>query len=280
MITLTSGPFDHADAFTDLFGASCGSIGEFTDIKKLEDGSFAIPVTMKNYSFSFRQLNGRLIGRVYPFDPSFFHTKVHPSGALLYTPFHSQLTFLQHLCIQLANIKDPPQLISTLPKYWMEDDGTLALFEENRWRSIKTLKWLKTHGYSCVPVCIREELMTLAQGELLPLCHLLLGCDDLLPMQGLGDVWLEVALLIHSSISVCRRCPVGEIGKAPAEARGYDISMRMTIPEIPWRGLRFNFAWSTMTASYYSTVGTRDRMVLQASCPLLYWRLFRNAFCL
>ena len=36
----------------------------------------------------------------FPFDPFYFCTKVHPTGALLFTPHHSQLILLQHLCIQ------------------------------------------------------------------------------------------------------------------------------------------------------------------------------------
>ena len=165
LITLTQGPFDHTDAFTGLFAASCGSIGKFTDIKRLEDGTFAIPVTMQKYSFPFRQLNGRWMGQVYPFDPEWLCTQVHPSGALLFAPFRSQLTLLQHLCIQWDLLDRPPQLIAKLPRYWLEEDRSMALLEENRWRSHKTLNWLKTHGHSYVPVSIREELMILAHGN-------------------------------------------------------------------------------------------------------------------
>ena len=43
LITMTCGHFDHATQYTDLFAASCGSIGDFTDVKKHADDTFAIP---------------------------------------------------------------------------------------------------------------------------------------------------------------------------------------------------------------------------------------------
>ena len=85
--------------YTNLFAASCGSIGVFTDIKKLDEG-YAITRQMKHYNFPIRNFDGTFYEQVHPFDPSYFAVKVHPTGALLFTPHHSQLTLLQHIIIQ------------------------------------------------------------------------------------------------------------------------------------------------------------------------------------
>ena len=140
LITMTGGPFDHADRYADLFADSCGSIGDFADIKKYENGAFAITAQMRDYNFLLRRINGKLMAQVFPFDPYFFCTKVRPNGVLLYAPFPSQITPLQNLCIQLEKMKDPLKLLSSVPKYWLEEDRTLSLHEDNRWRSAKTLK--------------------------------------------------------------------------------------------------------------------------------------------
>ena len=164
ILTMTGGSFDHADQYTDLFAESCGSIGGFTDSTKEENGTFAISASMRDYNYRLRRINGKGIGQVSPFDPLFFYTKVHPNGALLYAPFSSQLTLLQHLCIQLEKLTELIHLISTVPKYWLNSDGTLSLHEENRWRSAATLKWLKSNGMTYVPSSIREEVMYMFHG--------------------------------------------------------------------------------------------------------------------
>ena len=72
------------------------------------------------------RLNGEFYAHVYPFHSNFFR-KVHPAGALLFSGVHSHLILLQHLCIHLTSAKRPIWLISEVPKYWVEQDGTLCL---------------------------------------------------------------------------------------------------------------------------------------------------------
>ena len=157
IITLTVGHLDSQSKYTDLFAPSCGSIGDFTDIKKYEEG-YVVPPKMRDFNFPVRNFDGAFYVQVFPFDPFYFCAKVHPTGALLFTPHHSQLTLLQHLCIQFQYAKKPLQLLSDIPKYWLEDDGAMSLDEGHRWRSAKTLQWLRSHGLHSVPRNIREEI--------------------------------------------------------------------------------------------------------------------------
>ena len=152
---MTVGHFHSRNQYTDLFAASCGSIGDFTDIKHYEEG-YAIPPRMSDYNFPIRNLDGTFYAQVHPFDPYYFCTKVHPTGALSFAPFHSQLTLLQHLCIQFQYAKKPLQLLSDIPKYSLEEDGAMCLDEGHRWRSTKTLQWLRVHGLYSVPRNIKE----------------------------------------------------------------------------------------------------------------------------
>ena len=51
---------DHPDSqlkYTDLFAPSCGSIGDFTDIKKFEEG-YVVPTKMRNFNFPVRKFDG------------------------------------------------------------------------------------------------------------------------------------------------------------------------------------------------------------------------------
>ena len=157
IITLMVGHLDSQLKYTDLFAPSCGSIGDFTDITKYEEG-YVVPAKMRNFNFSVRNFDGTFYEQVFPFDPFYFCAKVHPTGALLFTPHHSQLTLLQHLCIQFQYAKKPLRLLSDIPKYWLEDDGAMSLDESHRWRSDKTLQWLRSHGLYSVPRNIREEI--------------------------------------------------------------------------------------------------------------------------
>ena len=160
IITLMVERLDSQLKYTDLFAPSCGSIGDFTDIKKYEEG-YVIPTKMQNFNFPVRKFDGTLYEQVHPFDPFFFCTKVHPTGALLFTPHHSQLTLLQHLCIHFQFAEKPLQLLSDVPKYWLDDDGTMSLDSGHRWRSKKTLRWLQVHGLSSVPRNMKEEIGSL-----------------------------------------------------------------------------------------------------------------------
>ena len=179
VITLMVEHLDSQLKYTDLFAPSCGSIGDFTDIKKYEEG-YVVPSKMRNFNFPVRNFDGTFYVQVYPFDPFFFCAKVHPTGALLFTPHHSQLTLLQHLCIQFQFSKKPLQLLSDVPKYWLDEDGTMSLDNCHRWRSEKILRWLQVHGLSSVPRNIKEEI-----GPLVYNLDRSKGSDDLAPPPGL-----------------------------------------------------------------------------------------------
>ena len=142
IITLFVNHLNSQLKYTDLFAASCGSIGDFTDIKKLDEG-YAMTRQMKHCNFPVRNFDGTFYEQVHPFDPSYFAVKVHPTGALLFTPHHSQLTLLQHIIIQSPFLKQPVLFLSDIPKYWIEDDGTMCLDESHRWRSADTIAWLR-----------------------------------------------------------------------------------------------------------------------------------------
>ena len=157
IITLFVNHLDSRLKYTDLFAASCGSLGDFTDIKQSEEG-FAMTRQMKHYNFPVRNLDGTFYEQVHPFDPSYFAVKVHPTGALLFAPHHSQLTLLQHIIIQSPFLKLPVQFLSDIPKYWLEDDGTMCLHSSHRWKSEDTIAWLRARGLHTVPNSIKAEI--------------------------------------------------------------------------------------------------------------------------
>ena len=136
-----------------LFAPSCGSVGEFTD-KQDADGNLAITSEMQCYNFSVRRLNGDWYAHVYPFDTKFFR-KVHPAEALLFSGVHSYLILLQYILINLPTAKNPIWVVSEVPKYWLEYDGTLCLDEAHRWKSTATIEYLRTHGLHSVPNSIK-----------------------------------------------------------------------------------------------------------------------------
>ena len=96
---------------------------------------------------------------MHSFDPLYFAVKVHPTGALLFTPHHSQLTLLQHIIIQSPFLKQPVQFLSDIPKYWLEDDGTMCLDESHRWKSAETIAWLRTRGLHSVSNSIKADIL-------------------------------------------------------------------------------------------------------------------------
>ena len=124
IITLFVNHLDSKFKYTDLFAASCGLLGDFTDTKQGDEG-YAITRQMKHYNFPVRNPDGTFYAQVHPFDPSCFAVKVHPTGALLFTPHHSKLTLLQRIIVQSLFLKQPVQFLSDIPKYWLEDDGTM-----------------------------------------------------------------------------------------------------------------------------------------------------------
>ena len=157
IITLFVNHLDSKLKYTDLFAASCGSLGDFTDIKERAEG-FAMTRQMKHFNFPIRNPDGTFYAQVHPFDPSYFAVKVHPTGALLFTPHHSQLTLLQHIIIQSPYLKQPVHFLSDIPKYWIEDDGTMCLDDSHRWKSAETIAWLRTRGLHSVPNSIKADI--------------------------------------------------------------------------------------------------------------------------
>ena len=156
-ITLMCSHFAYPANYSTIFAPSCGSIGDFTDMKQLEDGTLAITPQMQSFSFSVRRLTGEFYAHVYPFDPKFYR-KVRPSGALLFSGVRSHLTLLQHLCIHCPFARRPIYILSEVPKYWLEDDGTLCLDNNHRWKSEETLAWLRVHGLRSVPRSIKAMI--------------------------------------------------------------------------------------------------------------------------
>ena len=116
IITLMVEHLDSQLKYTDLFAPSCGSIGDFADITKYDEG-YVVPAKMRDFNFPVRNFDGAFYEQVFPFDPFYFCTKVHPTGALLFTPHHSQLTAValnKTLCcnICVSNSNMPRSLFS------------------------------------------------------------------------------------------------------------------------------------------------------------------------
>ena len=140
--------------YETLFAPSCGSVGDFTDIQQDAEGNLAITSEMQCYNFSVRRLNGDWYAHVYPFDTRYFR-KVHPAGALLFSGVHSHLMLMQYILINLPSAKTPIWVISEIPKYWLEYDGTLCLDDAHRWKSSATIEYLRKHGLHSVPNSIK-----------------------------------------------------------------------------------------------------------------------------
>ena len=66
IITLFVNHLDSRLKYTDLFAASCGSLGDFTDIKQSEEG-YAMTRQMKHYNFPVRNPDGTFYEQVHPF---------------------------------------------------------------------------------------------------------------------------------------------------------------------------------------------------------------------
>ena len=98
-------------------------------------GNLAITSEMQCYNFPVRRLNGDFYAHVYPFDTKFYR-KVHPAGALLFSGVHSHFnSYAVHSDTFLPTVKNPIWVISEVPKYWLECDGTMCLDEAHRWKS-------------------------------------------------------------------------------------------------------------------------------------------------
>ena len=152
LITMTGRPFDHATQYTDLFAASCGSIGEFLDSKKYDDMMMGHMRSLLLCG-TIMSCCGESMG------PGL--RKFIPSPRTFSTP-----RYIRSIDAFNWNIsKIHPNCSHAVPKYWPEDDGTMSFTEASRWRSTKTLKWLKTNGMTCVPPSIKAELRTLVRGS-------------------------------------------------------------------------------------------------------------------
>ena len=157
IIILVVNHLDSRLKYTDFFAASCGPIGDFTNIKKLDEG-YAMSRQMKHYNFPIRNFDGTFYVQVHPFDPEYFAVKVHPTGALLFTPYHLQLTLLQHIIIQSPFLKRPVLFLSDFPKYWLEDDGAMCLRNSHRWKLADKIEWLRIRGLHSVPNSIKADI--------------------------------------------------------------------------------------------------------------------------
>ena len=154
----------HYASYHNLFPPNCGSVGEFTDIRQDEERYLAITPEMHRYNLPVQRLNGDFYEQVRPFNTKLFR-KAHPAGTLLFSGIHSHLVLLQHLLIELPRAKKPVHIISDVPKYWLEDDGTMCLDDDHRWRSAATIQWLKVHGLFCVPSSIKAEIGNLVYNQ-------------------------------------------------------------------------------------------------------------------
>ena len=154
----------HCARYETLFAPSCGSVGDFLDITQDVDGNLAIPADMRYYRLNVRRFTGEFYAHVYPFDTKLYR-KAHTSGTLLFSGVHSHLILLQHLLISLPRARKPVVVFPDIPKYWLEEDGTLCPFADRRWRAQATLKWLHDHGLRSVPLSIREEIGDLIYGD-------------------------------------------------------------------------------------------------------------------
>ena len=134
-----------------------------------------------------------------------FCTKVHPTGAFVCSFSLSAYV----VAASLHPIRICQETSTTyVPKYWLEEDGTMCLDEGHRWRSAKTLKRLQVHGR--VPFLaasrLRSELwsMTVIKAKHRAPWSLHLDCDNSLSL---------------------RRCPVGQIGNAcPCISQGHAVA--------------------------------------------------------
>ena len=98
IITLMVEHLDSQLLYTDLFAPSCGSIGDFTDIKKYGEG-YVVPPQMRDYNFSVRNFDGAFYDQVYPFDPFYFCTRCIRQGLFCLPPIIRSL----HCCNMYAS---------------------------------------------------------------------------------------------------------------------------------------------------------------------------------
>ena len=60
--------------------------------------------------------------------------------------------------LQSPYLKQPVHFLFDIPKYWIEDDGTMCLDKSHRWKSADTIAWLRTRGLQSVPNSIEADI--------------------------------------------------------------------------------------------------------------------------
>ena len=89
IITLMVEHLDSQLKYTDLFAPSCGSIGDFTDIKKFDEG-YVIPTRMQNFLISLcANLMAPFMNRCTPLTRSSSAQKYIRPSAFLHSPSFS-----------------------------------------------------------------------------------------------------------------------------------------------------------------------------------------------
>ena len=85
------------------------------------------------------------LSRCIPVGPSCSHSITHNHLAATY---HHSTPFL----------KQPVQFLADIPKYWLEDDGTMCLDDSHRWKSNETIAWLRAQELHSVLNSIKAEI--------------------------------------------------------------------------------------------------------------------------
>ena len=81
-----------------------------------------------------------------------------PVGLSCSHPITRNSPCYQHLIIQSPFLKQPIQFLADLPKYWLENDGTMCLDDSHRWKAEETIAWLRKHGLHSVPNSIKADI--------------------------------------------------------------------------------------------------------------------------
>ena len=55
-------------------------------------------------------------------------------------------------------LKQLVQFLADIPKYWLENDGTMCLDDFHRWKAGETIAWLRKHGLHSVPNSIKADI--------------------------------------------------------------------------------------------------------------------------
>ena len=114
---------------------------------------------MKHFNFPVRNLDGTFYAQVHPFDHPTSLSRCTPVGLscshpiTCNSPCYNILLFNHH-----SWSSQPVQFLADIPKYWLENDGTMCLDDSHRWQSEETIAWLRKHGLHAVPNSIKAEI--------------------------------------------------------------------------------------------------------------------------